>query len=105
MGCPQTCTGYELTANINFAADGMAVTSTDAYPNWTPIGGSYAAVFDGKGLTISNLTITGATGNSGLFNTLTIGAVIRDVGMLAASIGNDGADAYVGVLAGDNDGG
>ena len=105
MGCPATCTGYELTANINFAADGIAVTSTDPYPNWTPIGGSYAATFDGKGNTISNLTIAGATGNSGLFNTLTTGAIIRDVGMVAASIGNNGADAYVGVLAGDNDGG
>ena len=105
MGCPATCTGYELTANLDFAADGVAVTSTDAYPNWTPIGGSYAATFDGKGNTINHLTITGATGNSGLFNTLTTGAIIRDVGMVAASIGNNGADAYVGVLAGDNDGG
>ena len=105
MGCQSTCTGYELTANINFAADGVAVTSTDPYPNWTPIGGSYAAVFDGKGRTINHLTITGATGNSGLFNTLTTGAIIRDVGMVAASIGNDGADVYAGVLAGDNDGG
>ena len=106
MGCPQTCIGYELTANLNFDADGMGgVTSTDPYPDWTPIGGSYAAVFDGKGYTISNLTIAGATGNSGLFDTLASGGVIRDVGMLAASIGNDGADARVGILAGDNDGG
>ena len=105
MGCAATCTGYELTANINFAADGAAVTSTDPYPNWTPIGPAYAATFDGKGNTINHLTITGATGNSGLFNTLTTGAVIRDVGMVAASIGNNGANAYVGVLAGDNDGG
>ena len=105
MGCPATCTGYELTANINFAADGVAVTSTDPYPNWTPIGGSYAATFDGKGNTINHLTITGATGNSGLFDTLGSGGIIRDVGIVAVSIGNNGADAYVGVLAGDNDGG
>ena len=39
MGCPATCIGYELTGNINFAADGIAVTGTDPYPNWTPIGG------------------------------------------------------------------
>ncbi len=105
MGCPATCIGYELTANINFAADDVAVTSTDPYPNWTPIGGSYAATFDGKGNTINHLTITGATGNSGLFDTLASGGVIRDLGMVDASIGNNGADAYVGVLAGDNDGG
>ena len=105
MGCAAICIGYELTGNINFAADSIAVTSTDPYPDWTPIGGSYAAVFDGKGYTISNLTITGATGNSGLFDTLGSGGVIRDVGMVDASIGNDGADAYAGALAGDNDGG
>ena len=106
MGCVSGCTGYELTANLNFDADGMGgVTSTDPYPDWTPIGETYAAVFDGKGYTISNLTIAGATGNSGLFDTLGSGGVIRDVGMLAASIGNDGADAYAGALAGDNDGG
>ena len=106
MGCPQTCEGYELTANLNFDADGMGgVTSTDPYPDWTPIGGSYAATFDGKGYTISNLTIAGATGNSGLFDTLASGGVIRDVGMVDASIGNDGADVYAGALAGDNDGG
>ncbi len=97
LGCQSTCIGYELTQSLDFAAG--------PYPNWTPIGGSYAAVFDGKGLTIRNLTIAGTTGNSGLFDTLGSGGVIRDLGMLAASIGNDGADAYVGVLAGDNDGG
>ena len=78
MGCPATCAGYELTANLDFAADGVAVTSTDAYPNWTPIGPSYAAVFDGKGFTISNLTISN-TGYAGLFNTLANRGVIRDL--------------------------
>ena len=106
MGCAATCIGYELTGNLDFDADGMGgVTSTDPYPDWTPIGGSYGAVFDGRGFTISNLTIAGATGNSGLFDTLGSGGVIRDVGMVDASIGNDGADAYAGALAGDNDGG
>ena len=102
MGCPQTCIGYELARNLDFAADGEAVTSTDAYPNWTPIGVSYAAVFDGNGFTISNLTITGASGNSGLFNTLTSGGVIRDVGMIDASISSGGA--YIGTLVGLNAG-
>ena len=104
LGCQSTCIGYELMANLDFAADGAAVTAADDYPNWTPIP-SYQSTFDGKGNTITRLTITGATGNSGLFNTLASGGVIRDVGMVDASIGNNGADARVGILAGDNDGG
>ena len=101
MGCVSGCNGYELTRNLDFAADGVAVTSTDAYPNWTPIGGSYAAVFDGKGFTISRLTInlteSGAAGNAGLFNTLANGGVIRDLGMIDASISTGGL--YAGALA------
>ena len=104
LGCQSTCIGYELMANLDFASDGAAVTAADDYPNWTPIP-SYQSTFDGKGNTITRLTITGATGNSGLFDTLAAGGVIRDVGMVDASIGSDGADANVGVLAGDNDGG
>ena len=68
MGCPSACEGYELAMNLDFAADGVAVTSTDAYPNWTPIGGAstpYTGVFSGDGRTISNLTINNATGNAG----------------------------------------
>ena len=38
LGCPATCTGYELMANLDFNTDGApGVTSSDVYPNWTPI--------------------------------------------------------------------
>ena len=111
MGCESTCIGYELTEDLDFAADGVAVTSTDAYPNWAPIGPSpgYSAEFNGNGHTISRLTITGtvATVRAGLFDTLASGGVIRDVGMIAPSVsaGPTGAQAvFVGVLTASNGG-
>ncbi len=106
MGCPQTCTGYELTANLDFAADGIAVTSTDAYPNWTPIGPSpgYAAEFNGNGRTISRLTITGGR-RAGLFDTLAAGGVIRDLGMIAPSVSaGPPAGQHMGVITASNGG-
>ena len=102
MGCPSACEGYELTANLNFDADGNGmVTSTDPYPNWTPIGPSYAAVFDGKGHTISNLTIS-SSGYAGLFNTLVDGGVVRDVGIIATSV--NGTVAVGALVAVNNSG-
>ena len=93
MGCPATCIGYELTADLDFAADLMAVTTTDAYPNWTPIGGEYAAVFDGAGHTIARLTIDSGAGNAGLFDTLGADGQIRDLGMLSPNIRSSGVNA------------
>ena len=99
MGCPSgNCAGYELAADLDFAADGVAVTSTDSYPNWTPIGGAYASVFDGNGHTIRNLTISSGTVNGGLFNILGGGGAIRDVGMIDAQVNSSAA--FLGVLAG-----
>ena len=110
MGCPQTCTGYELAQNLNFDTDGdgqvgVTTTSTDPYPNWNAIGGSYAATFDGNGHTISNLTLnfTAATGNAGLFDTLGNGGVIRDVGMHTPNLRSSGT--YLGALVGQIDSG
>ncbi len=107
MGCAAACAGYELMNDLDFDLDGGGVSATDPYPDWTPIGGAtgYESVFDGKGYTISNMTIADAVGNSGLFNTLTADAVIRDVGMVDAAISNEGTNAYVGALAGNNNGG
>ncbi len=98
MGCPATCVGYELTGDLDFAADLMSVTSTDAYPNWTPIGGEYAAVFDGGGHTIARLTIDSGAGNAGLFDTLAAGGQVRDLGMLSPDIRSSGVNA--GAIAG-----
>ena len=75
MGCPSgACAGYELTADLDFDAngDGM-VTSTDPYPNWTPIGGNYNSTFDGDGHTISNLLMNNSDNQAGLFRGLAAG--------------------------------
>ena len=75
MGCPSgACAGYELTAFLNFDAngDGM-VTSTDPYPNWTLIGGNYNSTFDGDGYTISNLLMNNSDSQAGLFRGLAAG--------------------------------
>ncbi len=111
MGCPDGCTGYELSQNLDFAADGAAVTSTDPYPNWNAIGGSYNTVFDGNGNTIAHLTINGADNNAhyALFRELGSGGVIRDLGMVDAKVqgagGNTGVGYYSAILVGNNNGG
>ena len=77
------CIGYELNNNLDFDTDGdgatYTVTSTgavvgdsgDAYYNagqgWTPLGGGFAAIFDGNGNTIANLFINRVNDGSGLF--------------------------------------
>ena len=108
MGCAATCTGYELMNNLNFDTDGSgSVDSSDDYPNWTPIGGSYSATFDGNAHTISNLTInsTNTTISTGLFNTLGNGGVIRNVGIMDATVsGRGGSNRGVAILVGLNDG-
>ena len=115
MGClNNTCTGYELTADLDFNTDtgsdsgGVAVIdSDDDYHNsgagWVPIGDGlsaslrYNAIFDGGGHTISNLFInrTG-TYDVGLFGATGTSGKIRNVGLEGANVtgsrpGNTGA--------------
>ena len=89
MGCPSTgCTGYELSANLDFDTDGDgSPDSGDTYWNsgngWDPIGGvsgsSYTGDFNGNTYTISNLFIDRTSGNyAGLFAKLD-GASARTV--------------------------
>ena len=108
MGCPQTCIGYELARSLEFDTDGdgqvgVSTTSTDPYPNWTPIGtptstDAYVAQFLGNGHTITDLTTSGQE-FAGLFGALTTGSVIRDVGIITPSISGNtfagGLVAYV----------
>ena len=138
MGCPDTaadtdtlpgpCTGYELTANLDFDTDddGQTYTETggvitgdagDAYNNggsgWNPIGDAtnqFTATFDGKDHTIANLFINvSATAGSasGLFRRISSGGQVKNVGLLNVKvvlnrvIGNPGANA-LGSLAGLN---
>ena len=103
MGCPITttdvddndCTGYELTADLDFDTHGNdgAVTAADvgywdSGKGWSPIGSNssqttrYAAVFEGNGHTISNLFINRPSSNDvGLFGTIRVTSEVRRVGL------------------------
>ena len=65
MGCPTGCSGFELTANLDFDTNGNGMADPgDAYWNsgsgWTPIGlfpDEFTGTFEGNLKTISNLYI------------------------------------------------
>ena len=97
MGCPTTgCTGYELTADLDFDTNGDGAVDVvgDTYWNdgagWAPIGTSaapFAATFHGNGHTIANLFIDRDTmDNVGLFGTTGSTSVVRNVGLRAADV-------------------
>ena len=92
MGCPGTCNGYELRANLNFDTngDGM-VNASDEIADFRPIGGRYAATFQGNGRTISNMRLTGSEGIKGLFAETTAASKISAVGLIDPVL-SDGAD-------------
>ena len=108
------CNGYELTQNISLAD----------YANWQPIGScsTYAVsictdptiptttdtttlfntIFDGKGYTISNLTITNPVApyinGSGLFGAVSFSTQLRNINIRLANI--NGGVNNVGMLVG-----
>ena len=94
MGCPATCAGYELTANLTFA-DGA---------NWTPIGSFqnyFAATLDGNGHTLTDLNVNMTISNpAGLFQALTSTAVIRDLGLINPTVRSTASGLSAGALAG-----
>ena len=120
MGCPAAgCTGYELTANLDFDTNGNGrADAGDAYWNggagWEPIGnwnGPFNAVFDGVGHTISNLYISfryqtdlGVVGVVGLFGNIGSSGVVKQVGLLSVSVTAPETiyQDYVGSLIGFN---
>ena len=98
----ETCTGYELTADLDFDTNGSgAADSGDTYWNggagWLPIG-RFTAVFEGNGHTIANLFIDrSATDGVGLFGAV-VGAV-RNLGLADADVtGRDATGALAGTL-------
>ena len=125
MGCPVAgCTGYELTADLDFDAngDGDGSDMGDHYHNggvgWMPIGEdgtlappAFTAIFDGNGHTISNLfidlnTSTRAGGGFvGLFGESR--GTIRNVGLVNPSVTNTRAGDFwsrAGALVARNNG-
>ena len=91
MGCPATCTGYELETDLDFDQNNDdTITSVDsAYWNggagWEPIGDDgnpYNTVFEGNGHTISNLFINrSASDQVGLFGASGTDSEVRRVGL------------------------
>ena len=117
MGCPSgTCTGYELTASLDFDSDSDGDVDAndhsgaywDTGKGWQPIGASstnlYAAKFKGNGHTINNLFInrTGSSNNFiGLFGVTASNNRIETLGVTNANVtGND----YAGILVAVNQG-
>ena len=104
MGCPgDNCTGYELTADLDFADSRWSRTSSTQ--GWAPIGGAntfdgpfLATNFRGNGHTISNLYINRPTENVGLFRHLRHqGAVVEGVGLINVDV--TGGDQAGGLAA------
>ncbi len=111
MGCPGTCVGYELTANINLDTNGNGShDSADAYHNsgmgWEPIGTNanrFTGDFKGNGYAVQNLTVNrGSTNEVGLFGNADTTARIESVGVTGANVtGNEYAGALVGASRGE----
>ena len=122
MGCPAvsgtaTCTGYELTQDLDFDTDGDGAThdggtsdSDDTYHNsgsgWDPIGPAsspgdsthFNATFDGNGHSIHNLYVNRNRNWSALFAALRGDAVVRSLGLPNAHV--VGGQGSVAPLAG-----
>ena len=110
MGCPDdedadqdaACVGYELMANLTFDTNDDGVVDADdpgSYPNWTPIGGRYTAIFEGNGNTISDLTVN-ASGGAGLFGHMD--GRVEGLGLLDVSVysNNGRAGAFADIVSG-----
>ena len=99
------CTGYELTADLDFDTGTAGDRTDDAYSNgWQPIGSSYSnsftGVFDGGGHAIANLYVNlPSTDYVGLFGYLR--GEVRNLGLVGVDVRGDG---NVGGLAGSNRG-
>ncbi len=113
MGCPTTtgdadnndCVGYELAENLDFDTDGDGdVDSADDYPNWTPIGTTFAARFDGNLKTISNMKIRDSRNFASLGLFAITSGTVTGVGLVNADISTSGGAVSVGALAGVNSG-
>jgi len=106
MGCAAACEGYELTADLDFDANGSGGPDAgDAFWNggagWEPIGSDsdpFMATFEGGGHVVSNLFINRGTQDGvGLFGHLGVGGSIRRFGVADVSVtGYNGVGGLVG---------
>ena len=114
--CPAgtTCTGFELTTNLDFDENGDGeITDADAaYWNdgagWEPIGKlilrdtsvAFSGVLEGNGHVISNMYFHRLIRNTGLFGYIAGGGEVRNLGLDDMAVTGDWA---VGGLAGATD--
>ena len=110
------CDGYELMMDLDFDTDGdgdVDASDTNSYPNWTPIGTAadpFRSTFKGNLIEgvmpkISNLTISGASTEAGLFGATHADARIEDVGLVNAKLSvRSSSSAKIGALVGSNAG-
>ena len=103
------CDGYELADSLNFDdADSYASGAVNSFwtsgDGWLPIGDpdrEFSATFEGNGHTISNLHIDLNRNAVGLFGSNSVGAVIRQVGLIDVDVaGTDNVGGLVGVNRG-----
>ena len=95
MGCPDGCSGYELTEDLDFDTNGNGLADAgDAYWNngagWAPIGGGagqFTAILEGNGHTLANLFIQRTSGRIwvGLIG-LAHGAEIRNLRLVDVDV-------------------
>ena len=120
VGCPlvrgrERCRGYELVRDLDFndpdsyalkeinrnwmVADFNITTDT----GWQPIGGTFNAVFNGNGYTISNMQINRSVGNQshiGLFSQIGVFGRLRNLGLVNPEIKGLVGNKNVGGIAG-----
>ena len=114
MGCPSIgCTGFELTADLDFDTNGSgSADAGDDYWNdgagWEPVGTyaldndslNFGAIFEGNTHAIANLFVNrGATDYVGLFGSTGGDGIIRRIRLLDVQV--TGGD-NVGALTGSN---
>ncbi len=95
---------YALGSNINVAATGSA-GDVWAGAGLVPLGAAtgFNGIFDGRGNTISNLTVNAASSsNVGLFSQTGASAVIKNLSLSNESISSATAHTYMGGLVGEN---
>ena len=91
MGCPATCAGYELAADLTFPATG-------ADSLWTPIA-TYNNVLDGNNRRITDLKVV-HSGNAGLFAQLGGSSTIRNLALINPNVTLTATSSYAGALVG-----
>ena len=103
------CIGYELVADLDFDTNQNGLADDgDAYWNdgfgWRPVGprsrddGVFEGVFEGNGRTISNLFSQGY----GLFHQVSESAVVRRLGLINVTVGENRWDSVGGGVASVN---